>query len=292
MRTLWSIARKFFSANKWNFIFWILIILGVLILIKGLVIFGAIVALIGITTWIFRQLLKDRDTRKDSDRRLNDLELSYKSLKGEHDKILEENNYLRHRNFQITQIKSILELNLFEIGTSFTRSINNMENYNGFQIKYFGCLKISLKAKYGIDFKDLRFKYISEDDELLVANANPKFLSFANRKLEWEFFEMLEFRGQNSWADKTWMYSKTNNLLRYVDNVKENYRRSTEESLENGPEEFNVLLTPMKQKIESTIKLLFSSFCKRVTVVDHADDSFQQLDNIDFGAISVKKLSS
>lgn len=48
-------------------------------------------------------------------------------------------------------------------------------------------LGVSLKAKYGIDLKELRFKYMPESDELIVANINPRFLSFGNRSWNGSF---------------------------------------------------------------------------------------------------------
>ena len=50
-------------------------------------------------------------------------------------------------------------------------SKEQIEEYN----KFGNSDKFLLARKYGIDCKELRFKYIAERDELIVANINPKF---------------------------------------------------------------------------------------------------------------------
>lgn len=202
-------------------------------------------------------------------------------------KLAEENSFLKERHFHITQIKSILELNLFEIDARFTRSINNQEKVKNKDVKYFGSLSISIKAKYGIDCKELRFKYDKENDILFVANINPKFLSFGNRKLEWDFFEIYEFRGQNILAEKQWMTSAS--LYKYADTLKEQYRVETERALEKGPEEFVWIYKPIRQNVESVIKVLFKGLCNNIEIIDEADDSFIQLEKLSFGSTSEQK---
>jgi cell division protein FtsB len=209
------------------------------------------------------------------------------SLETQNRKLAEENTFLKERNFKITQIKSILELNLFEIDTKFTRSISTQETVNDKKIKYFGSLGVSLTAKYGIDCKELRFKYDPDNDVLRVANINPKFLSFGNRKLEWDFFEIYEFRGQNILADKKWIAS--DDLYQYADELKEKYRVSTEKSLEKGPEEFSWIHAPIKQNVENTIRVLFGGMCRNIIIADHADESFLSIDEFSYDSISEQK---
>jgi hypothetical protein len=199
-------------------------------------------------------------------------------------KLAEENNFLKERHFHITQIKSILELNLFEIDAKFRRSINNQEKVKNKDVKYFGSLSISLKAKYGIDCKELRFKYDKQNDILTVANINPKFLSFGNRKLEWDFFEIYEFRGQNILAEKQWMTSE--NLYKYADTLKEQYRVETEKALEQGPEEFAWIYKPIRQNVENVIKVLFKGLCNNIEIIDEADSTFIQLEKLSISSRS------
>jgi hypothetical protein len=259
----------------------IILLTGKLI-VWGLAVLGAALIILGI-----QQLIKlnvkvtlFEDNIKKLDEKNNDLAKQNKDL-------AEENNFLRERHFQVTQIKSILELNLFEIDTRFTRPITNREEYDGRDIKYFGSLSVSLKAKYGIDIKELRFKYDSDSDVLTVANINPKFLSFGTRKMEWDFFEIYEYRSQNIFADKKWMVSF--DLYEYANKLKEKYRMSVENSIEKGPEEFEWIYKPIRQNVENAIRVLFKNMCPNIEITDKADDSFIPLEKLSFGPEPVKK---
>ncbi|HAX93756.1 MAG TPA: hypothetical protein DCY25_07410 [Bacteroidales bacterium] len=259
-----------------------LILLSGKLIVWGLVVLGAALIILGI-----QQLIKlnvkvtlFEDNIKKLDEKNTDLAKQNKDL-------AEENNFLRERHFQVTQIKSILELNLFEIDTKFTRPISNKEEYDGREIKYFGSLSVSLKAKYGIDIKELRFKYDSAGDVLTVASINPKFLSFGTRKMEWDFFEIFEYRSQNLFADKKWMVSY--DLFEYANKLKEKYRMSVETSIEKGPEEFEWIYKPIRQNVENAIKVLFKSMCPNIEITDKHDESFIPIEKLSFGPEPVKK---
>lgn len=264
-----------------------LVILSIILLtgkliVWGLAVLGAALIILGI-----QQLIKlnvkvtlFEDNIKKLDEKNNDLAKQNKDL-------AEENNFLRERHFQVTQIKSILELNLFEIDTRFTRPVTNREEYDGRDIKYFGSLSVSLKAKYSIDIKELRFKYNSDNDVLTVANINPKFLSFGTRKMEWDFFEIYEYRSQNIFADKKWMVSF--DLYEYANKLKEKYRMSVENSIEKGPEEFEWIYKPIRQNVENAIRVLFKNMCPNIEITDKADDSFIPLEKLSFGPEPAKK---
>ena len=264
-------------------IFSLLVIIALILLASKAIIWG--LAAMGIALFIFgiQQLinLNVKVTQFEGD--VLRLEDRNKALLKEKLKLEEENTFLKERHFQITQIKSILELNLFEIDTRFTRSVNKKEIINERNIKYFGSLSVVVKAKYGIDCKELRFKYIAEKDELIVANINPKFLSFGNRKLEWDFFEIYEFRNQNPLAEKRWMTS--DDLYKYANRIKENYRVDTEKSLENGPEEFEWIYNPIRKNVENTIKVLFGGLCNKILIAEKPDDDFVPLEEVKFEAL-------
>ncbi len=264
-------------------IFSLLVLIALILLASKAIIWG--LAAMGIALFIFgiQQLinLNVKVTQFEGD--VVRLEDRNKALLKEKLKLEEENTFLKERHFQITQIKSILELNLFEIDTRFTRSVNKKEIINERNIKYFGSLSVVVKAKYGIDCKELRFKYIAEKDELIVANINPKFLSFGNRKLEWDFFEIYEFRNQNPLAEKRWMTS--DDLYKYANRIKENYRVDTEKSLENGPEEFEWIYTPIRKNVENTIKVLFGGLCNKILIAEKPDDDFVPLEEVKFEAL-------
>lgn len=250
-----------------------LFLLASKIIIWGLAAFGAGLLVLGI-----QQLINLNVRVNLFEDNIRDLDEKNRELRIQNSNLVEENAFLKNRQFQITQIKQILELNLFEIDTKFTRSVNKQEKISDRKIRYFGSLNILLNAKYGIDCKELRFSYDKDKNILSIANINPKFLSFGKRDLEWDFFEILEFRSQNPFAEKRWMTS--DDLNKYAAKVKENYRRSTEQSLEKGPEDIMWIYTPIKQHVENIIKILFGSLYPNIRIVDFADDTFIDFENM------------
>jgi len=265
-----------------------LVLLAIILLSSKLIAWGIGVLAAALIILGIQQLIKlnvkvtlFEDNIKNLDERNN-------TLLDQNKKLAQENNFLKERHFQITQIKSILELNLFEIDTKFKRSICSREIINNKDVKYFGSLNVSLKAKYGIDCKDLRFKYDQENDVLKVANINPKFLSFGNRKLDWDFFEIYEYRGQNILADKQWMTS--DDLFKDAAALKEKYRVETENSLEKGPEEFAWIYSPIRQNIESAIRIMFRGVCPNIEITEESDTSFIPLEKLSFDNISDQKI--
>ena len=122
---------------------------------------------------------------------------------------------------------------------------------------------------------------------LTVANINPKFLSFGTRKMEWDFFEIYEYRYPNIFAEKIWMVSF--DLYEYADKLKEKYRRSVENSIENGPGEFEWIYKPIRQNVENAVRVLFKNMCPNIEITDEADDSFTPLEKLSFGPEPAKK---
>lgn len=265
-------------------IFILLIGLALILLLNKIFLWGFAAMGVGLIIFGIQQLINLNVRVSQFQSRIEGLEDKNKSLAKLNDKLEEEITYLKERQFRITHIKNILELNLYEIDSKFNRSVKNKETISGGrEIKYFGCLGVMVKAKYGIDCKELRFKYIPANDELIVANINPKFLSFGNRMLEWDFFEILEYRSQNPLADLRWM--TTDDLYNYANKLKEDYRINTEKSLEKGPEELDWIYTPIKQSLENTIRILFRGICRNITILEKADESFQLLEEINFESL-------
>lgn len=275
-------------ALKKNLIFLILLAIALVLLFNKLIIWGIAALIAALVVFGIQQLIRLNVQVAQFQGTVDDLKNENEILKTRNVKLAEENSYLKERQFQITQIKNILELNLFEIDTKFTRSVNKEEKIDNRALKYFGSLNVSLTAKYGLDIKDLRFKYIQENDELILANINPKFLSFGNRKIEWGFFEIFEFRSQNPIAEKRWMTS--DDLSKYAEKIKEEYRVSTENSLEKGPEEFGWIYNPIKQSMTNAIKLLFGGLCKNIRIAEKADDTFESIDNLTFSKLKPQNI--
>jgi hypothetical protein len=181
---------------------------------------------------------------------------------------------LQQRKINISQITSILELNLIEVDSSYTRVFNSLHNEG--KLKFFGALRVDIKAKYGIDIKELWFKYKSEDDTILIYNLNPKFLSFAERKCDWLFAETMEYVtplfGENNWKIK----SRNDNItLERCESI----RKQTELELKNGIEELKWIEKPLQNQAVNILKtFLFPG--KEICLCDYCDDTFIDIDNI------------
>jgi ABC-type multidrug transport system fused ATPase/permease subunit len=279
--------QNIFKKNRQYLIVGLIIILAIFLLTNKLILWGLIVFAAGMVILGIQQLISLNVKVSQFQSNIDALDEKNNNLLKQNLKLKEENSFLKDRHFQITQIKSILELNLFEIDTKFTRSVSKLEELNGRNIKYFGSLNVALTAKYGIDCKELRFKYDAENDVLSVADINPRFLSFGNRKLEWDFFEIFEQKNIIPLTGKRWMAS--DDLQEYAGKIKEEYRLETEKSLERGPEEFSWIHAPIKNNVESLIKILFSGLCRNIKIANNPDNSFVHLDNLNLRELSGKR---
>jgi hypothetical protein len=269
-----NILSKFRS----NIIAIVLLAVAIVLIANKLVLWGAGFLVAGLVVFGIQQLIQLNVKVSRFEDNINGLEEKNHELFKMNSKLAEENAFLKERHFQVTQIKSILELNMFEIDTKFKRSVNRIEQSNDREIKYIGCLNVSLRAKYGIDCRELRFKYLPESDELIVANIDPRFLSFGTRKLEWEFFEVLEYKRQVPFTGKKWMTG--DDLSAGAERLKEDIRLQTEHSLENGPEEFSWIMEPIREKVENTLRIMFKGICSNILIAQQADDTFVMIDNL------------
>ena len=265
-----------------------ILLVAVILLANKLVVWGAAFIAAGLIILGIQQLILLNVKVSKFEDNISGLEDKNQGLAKMNEKLMEENAFLKERHFQITQIKSILEMNLFEIDTRFKRTFNRTEMLNDREIRHIGSLGVSLKAKYGIDLKELRFKYLTESDELIVANINPRFLSFGNRKLEWEFFETLEYRRQLPLTGKRWMTS--DDLAEKADKLKEEIRLETEHSLESGPEEFAWIMEPIRENVENTIRIMFRGICSNIRIAELADSSFVPLEGIRLEKLEEQKI--
>ena len=265
-----------------------ILLVAVILLANKLVVWGAAFIAAGLIILGIQQLILLNVQVSKFEDNISGLEDKNQGLAKMNEKLMEENAFLKERHFQITQIKSILEMNLFEIDTRFKRTFNRTEMLNDREIRHIGSLGVSLKAKYGIDLKELRFKYLTESDELIVANINPRFLSFGNRKLEWEFFETLEYRRQLPLTGKRWMTS--DDLAEKADKLKEEIRLETEHSLESGPEEFAWIMEPIRENVENTIRIMFRGICSNIRIAELADSSFVPLEGIRLEKLEEQKI--
>lgn len=164
-------------------------IVAILLILNKFFLYG--ILLIGFAVfiyWIWLIYIKGKDTKivelksslEEKSKKLNALEI--------------ENDELRNRKLNISEIKNILDLGLMEVKTNFTRTWNEKFNHNGKFVHFIGALQIDVTAKYGIDLKDMKIKFNQEKNEIIVANVNPKFLSFSDLDYKWKIAEILEYK--------------------------------------------------------------------------------------------------
>jgi hypothetical protein len=265
----------------------VLLAVAIILFANKLLLWGAGFLAAGLIVFGIQQLIQLNVKVSKFEDNISGLEEKNQNLVKINEKLIEENAFLKERHFQITQIKSILEMNLFEIDTRFKRTVNKLEQTADREVRFIGSLSVSLKAKYGIDLKELRFKYMPESDELVVANINPRFLSFGNRKLEWEFFETLEYRRQLPLTTKRWMTS--DDLAERAERLKEEIRLQTEHSLESGPEEFAWIMEPIRENVENTIRIMFRGICSNIHIAERADETFVPIEEIKIDRLQEQK---
>ena len=245
---------------------------AVLLILNELLLYGLIVLGIGfLAFFMWQQLIKSKDQKITE--LLDDLNKNQEDLKD----IKQEVEELRTRRLKISDIKSILDLGLMEINTNFTRTWNKQFIHNKQEVHFIGALRINIIAKFGIDLKELRFKYNPELNELIVANANPKFLSFTDLDYIWEISEILEYKkpflGSNHWK-------KTEKLQELGHSIKEDLQNRIHQEVKNGPEELDWVLNPLKKQIQNTLHILLGGGNKKILIAENYDDSFTVLDQL------------
>ncbi len=250
----------------------LIIVIALILAFNKMAIYGLIVVGLGALGLVIRQqILETKDAKIEA------LQNKLNANKNELKSIQEELNDLRNRKLNISDIKNILDLGLLEVNTNFTRTWNNNFTHKKSEVQFIGALKVSIIAKFGIDIQELRFKYLPDLDELLVANVKPKFLSFSDLNYSWEISELLEYKkpyiGGRYWT-------KTKHYQHLKQNLKEKYQNQIHNEVKNGPEELAWMLTPLKKQIKNTIHLLLGSNERKIIMVNEYDDSFMPPEGI------------
>lgn len=191
-------------------------------------------------------------------------------------KVRRENEELRNRKFNLSAIRQILDVGLFEVDTNFTRTWNEEQiSDEGKTIQFIGALKVDLIAKYGVDLNELRIRY--DDDEVRIANMNLKSLSFTDLNYEWIIAEVLEHKKPYLGGS----HRRTNPLLQLeATRIKDRLQKRVHEEVKLGPDELNTVIDILKKQLTHSIAAFLGIHDKNVRFVDSADESFQRLDGI------------
>ena len=246
------------------------IVIAILLIFNDFLVYGLILA--GITLfffWIWQLLLKNKEdeisllsSRLDKTEKINEA-------------LLSENEELRSRKLNISEIRNILELGLMEINTSFTRTWNDKFGHDKKEVHFIGALQVNIIARYGIDLKKFRFRHEKNTNTLIIANVNPRFISFSDLDYQWKIAEILEYK-------KNWIgashWRKTNELQELGAQIKEDLRMKVHQEVRNGTRELDWVTEPLKKQILSTLQLLFRAPGRTIKVVDRFDDTFKTLE--------------
>lgn len=254
-----------FKNLKFYLIAGLVILIGIILLfnkavVMGLVAFGT--GLVIFSMWEF--FLKEKENRIDL------LTKEIQRIKNENQSLKQDIDELSNRKLNITEVNEILDLGLIEVDTCFKRTVNRSFEVDHKNVQFIGVLNVDFIAKYGVDFRKLRYRVDEERHEISIANADPQFLSFSKRNCEWEIAEILEFNepffGGNHW--------KTNPKLdKLANQIKEEIRIKTERETENGPKELDWVIRPLRKHVETALELILGTrgYKIRLTELDNGN---------------------
>lgn len=217
---------------------------------------------------LYYAFLKTKDAEIDS------LKAKLNKEESHLEKIKEENEELRTRKLNVSAIKQILDVGLFEIDTNFTRTWNEeIDTEMGKTVQFIGALKIDIVAKYGVDLTQLRIKSVG--DEVHIANMNLKSLSFSDLNYHWVISEVLEHKKPYLGGN----HRRTNPMLELEANrIKERLQKRTHEEVKQGPEELEAITAILKKQLTHSVALLLGIRDDNVRFVDGFDEEFKTLE--------------
>ena len=191
-------------------------------------------------------------------------------------RIKSENEELRNRKFNLSAIRQILDVGLFEVDTNFTRTWNEEQiTDDGKTIQFIGALKVDVVAKYGVDLNELRIK--NTDDEVLIANMNLKSLSFTDLNYNWIIAEVLEHKKPYLGGS----HKRTNTMLQLEANkIMSRLQKRVHEEVKQGPDELNAVIEILKKQLTQSVAAFLGIQSRKVRFVNETDDSFKKLEGI------------
>jgi hypothetical protein len=273
---------KLFKNLRLYLILTILILTGILLIAEKYALLG--VALIGLTLLIY---VMWKFVVQSKDEKISGLSEEIKKTNRLITTLQNENNELRSRRLNLSELRNILDLGLLQVNASFTRTWNEKFEEDNKSIHFIGALQVKIVARYGVDLKELRIRYNRSKNEVEVANIHPRLLSFNDFDYEWKIAEVMEFTkpwfGYGEWR-------KSPLLEGIAGRKKEELRIQTHQEVKNGPEELEWVLDPLRKQIAGTIEILLGSPYRTVKMVDSFDETFYLFEEFSgFGESNVEK---
>ena len=245
------------------------LVIGALLLYNKFIVTGLVILGIGVLLVVFWEFLL-----KEKDRKIDTLNSEIERMKMENKTLREDVDELSHRKLNITEIHEILDLGLIEVDTSFKRTVNKSLRVDDKHVQFIGVLNVDFTAKYGVDIRNLKYKIDEERQEISIANADPRFLSFSRRNCVWEIAEILEYNKPFLRA-KRWNTSPR--LDKLANQIKEEIRDKTERETENGPKELDWLLWPLRKQVETALELILGTRGYRIRLTELDGGDYQPL---------------
>ncbi len=261
---------QFLKNIKANLILIAVIVVAILLLLNDFLIYGLTVLLASfLIYWLWNRFIRSKDEEIDQ------LKTKLEESDQEINKLSEENEELKHRKLNISELRNILDLGLMEINTNFTRTWNEKLDHKNKNFHFVGALQVKVRAKYGLDLKELRLKSDNENNILYIGNINPKFLSFSDLDYEWKIAEIMEYK-QPWLGTKHWR--KSDALLGAIGEIKEGLRTKTHQEIKQGPEELKWLIGPLEKQIRHTLETMLSAQGRTIRFADSIDQDFKSLE--------------
>ena len=212
---------------------------------------------------------------RTKDAEIDDLRAKLNQEESQLEKVKEENDELRTRKLNVSAIRQILDVGLFEIDTNFTRTWNEeIQTDMDKTVQFIGALKVNIVAKYGVDLKELRIK--TEGEEVLIANMNLKSLAFTDLNYDWVISEVLEHKKPYLGGN----HRRTNPMLELEANkIKERLQKRTHEEVKQGPEELEAITSILKRQLTHSIALLLGIKDEKVRFVEGSNEDFKTLES-------------
>ena len=277
------------SFLKKKLVYLLLIVIGILLvflalsklsgnLLIALSVIGAIIMILGFWKSVKGEaiegaLAKDKLARVAED---------YEKLKQEHLKLISEHKSLHDMKINVSNIKPLVEIGLFEAETEFTQFVdqyfdqhfneihdpgvidlikttpsNYVERFNDNPIRISGALHFKIDAVYGIKVDEISIKTYVENGlpHVDVYGAKPKFLSFKSRNVAWKSPIALRFSSPMVIGKETWKTDKK--LLEPYNRFIDTYREKVIAESEKGPKELEWIKKPLENQIKSMLSILF-----------------------------------
>ena len=247
----------------------ILILVGLIALFNKVFAAGLIIIGIGILVFsVWEFFLKEKEAKMDM------LIKEIERINSENKSLKKEMVELSNRKLNISDVNDILELGLIEVNTNFKRTVTENLQVGDKTVQFIGVLHVDFIAKYGVDFRKLKYRIDEEHREISIANANPRFLSFSKRNCVWEIAEILEYN-EPFFGGKHW---KTNTKLdKMANDIKEEMRIKTERETENGPKELDWVIVPLRKHVETALELIFGVKGYRIRLTELDSGNYKSI---------------